>query len=520
MNNNASLELQDVFVLSGVPRHTFVQPVEYTRLLVALRTPGRSIVVEGPSGIGKTTAVVKAIEEAGIAARVLSLSARKKEDVSLIRELPSQLPLGTVIIDDFHRLDDGVKRSIADLMKTLADEGAEHSKVVVLGITNAGQSLISFGKDLANRIEIIPFEANPEFKVAELVSLGERALNVAINVRDEIIRDAQGSFYLAQMLAYHTCIRAGILRTAQPAASTTESYELVKGQVVSTLARSFHDTAVTFARGTKLRREGRAPYLHLLYWLSQSKNWSINADREADRHPEQRGSVSQVVSKGFLSDLIRGSEDIQRVLHFDATNRLLIAQDPQFVFYIRNVSWAQLAEEIGFLSIEFPSRYDFALSFSGSDRDIAEGLFRALQEAELEVFYDRNEQHRILAEDVEEYLKPIYASDAQLVVCILGPEYPKRVWTKFESDHFKQRFKSGEVIPIVLSNAPLGVFDSATKVGFIAWDRAKDFNEQLGLAAEMLLKKCGEIRTRKRGGAEPSAAPNAGSANAAPASVS
>lgn len=36
------LELQNVFVLSGVPEHTFVQPVEYTRLLVALRTDGRS----------------------------------------------------------------------------------------------------------------------------------------------------------------------------------------------------------------------------------------------------------------------------------------------------------------------------------------------------------------------------------------------------------------------------------------------------------------------------------------------
>ena len=50
----------------------------------------------------------------------------------------------------------------------------------------------------------------------------------------------------------------------------------------------------------------------------------------------------------------------------------------------------------------------------------------------MEVFYDQNEQHRILAEDVEEYLAPIYASDALLVVCILGPEYPKRIWTKFQ----------------------------------------------------------------------------------------
>jgi hypothetical protein len=71
-------------------------------------------------------------------------------------------------------------------MKTLADESASHSKVVVLGITNAGQSLISFGKDLANRIEVIPFDANPDFKVDELIRKGEEALNIKINVRQEI----------------------------------------------------------------------------------------------------------------------------------------------------------------------------------------------------------------------------------------------------------------------------------------------------------------------------------------------
>ena len=89
--NQPPLQLQDVFVLSGVPQHTFVEPVEYTRLLVALRTPGRSIVVEGPSGIGKTTAVMKAIGEAELANRVVTLSARKRDDVAFIRELPGQL---------------------------------------------------------------------------------------------------------------------------------------------------------------------------------------------------------------------------------------------------------------------------------------------------------------------------------------------------------------------------------------------------------------------------------------------
>jgi len=494
--------MQKVFVQSGVPEHTFVQPVEYTRLLVALRTDGRSVVIEGPSGIGKTTSVIKAISEAGLAEQVLFLSARKSDDIAVIRDLPTQLPLGTVVIDDFHRLDNNSKKELADLMKTLADEGAAHSKIIVLGIPNAGQSLISFGKDLANRIEIIQFEANPEYKIDELIAKGERALNVSLNIKGEIVSAAQGSFYIAQMLAYHTCIRSEVLETAAELKTTSESYEAVKAHVLSTMARAFHDTSIAFSRGTKLRREGRAPYLHMLYWLSESRTWSINVDREADRHPAQRGSVSQVVSKGFLAELIKSSEDIQRVLHFDATSNTLVAQDPQFVFYIRNLSWSQFAEEVGFVSMEFPSRYDFALSFAGADRDIAEALFHGLEEREVEVFYDRNEQHRILAEDVEEYLGPIYASDAQLVICILGPDYPKRIWTKFESGQFKQRFKSGEVIPIVLSTAPLGIFDTAAQVGHISWDKSGDFDDQVNSIVELLVRKCMDIRARKKSDSE------------------
>ena len=262
--------VQDVFVQSGTPEHTFVQPVEYTGLMVALATPGRSIVVEGPSGIGKTTAINKAIKEAGLAGSVLTLSARKKDDVALIAVLPAMLPIGTVVVDDFHRLDDDKKKTLADLMKTLADEGASDSKLIVIGIPNAGQSLIAFGRDLANRLEIIPFESNPEHKIAELIAKGEAALNIKVNISDDIIRAAQGIFYIAQMLSYRTCIRGGIIETCDPAKVTTESYEAVKADVMKTLSRSFHETVLQFCRGARLKRAGRAPYLHVLYWLRES----------------------------------------------------------------------------------------------------------------------------------------------------------------------------------------------------------------------------------------------------------
>jgi putative ribosome biogenesis GTPase RsgA len=71
--------LEDVFKISGVPTHTFVAPSEYAGLKVALRTPGRGLIVEGPSGIGKSTAVTRALGELGQDRGIQQLSARNPE---------------------------------------------------------------------------------------------------------------------------------------------------------------------------------------------------------------------------------------------------------------------------------------------------------------------------------------------------------------------------------------------------------------------------------------------------------
>src|SRR5690242_4356144 len=112
------LRLEDVFKLSGVPTHTFVQPIEYDKLIVSLRSPGRGVIVEGPSGIGKTTAVVKALSELEIASE--RLTPRKRSDIPLIKELPAARDRGVVILDDFHRLDTDIQNEIADFLKVLA----------------------------------------------------------------------------------------------------------------------------------------------------------------------------------------------------------------------------------------------------------------------------------------------------------------------------------------------------------------------------------------------------------------
>ena len=486
--------LEDVFKVSGIPTHTFVEPKKYPDLLLNLRTPGRCLVVEGPSGIGKTTAVEKALAAAGVSEGVTKLSARLKADLEYIEILPETPDVGTVMVDDYHKLPVDTKAALADYLKILADTEDEKTKIIVLGINQAGDSLIEFAPDLVNRIDVIRFETEPDEKISELLGRGSHALNTKLNVFDEIVAAASESFYLAQMLGREVCLSAGILQRQDDERNTDVSFAAVSASVWDRLSLSFRRRTEQFCRGAKLRKEGRAPYLHILNWLATGESWTLDLRDAIRRNTSLRGSVGQVVDKGFLRDLVEGNEDIRAVLHYDDFSKQLTVEDPQYLFFLRGVPWRQFARDIGFLSVEFDRRYDFALSFAGPDRSIAEGLFGALAENELEVFYDKNEQHRILAEDVEDYLRPIYQSEAQFVVVLLGPEYPKRIWTKIESDAFRERLADGAVIPIWFSDAPPSMFDATRERGGLDFDRTGDREEQIRELSDILVAKLAESR--------------------------
>ena len=145
-------------------------------------------------------------------------------DSEYIALLPEISAIGTVIIDDFHRLEDSTKSSIADLLKITADREDPLRKLVIGGINEAGRSLIESAPDLANRIEIIRFEVEPAGKIAELVTSGENAFNVDIEARQHIIDSARGD-----PISHSSC--AGTLASRpghRTAGRTNDSRDIVR----------------------------------------------------------------------------------------------------------------------------------------------------------------------------------------------------------------------------------------------------------------------------------------------------
>lgn len=486
--------LDEVFKKSGVPTYTFVAPSEFDRVRVALQTPGRGLIIEGPSGIGKTSCVKKALEALSLTERCLFLSARRPNDVEIIAALPEMGDLGVVVVDDFHRLPEALKKALTDQVKTMADEEEAASKIVLIGINRAGQSLVEYAPDLLHRAEVIRIGRTNVERIRELVARGEGALKCTIDVAADIAVEAEGSFGMAQVLCHEACIQGKVLETQEKTVHVAVSLPAIREEVLRELTPRFFPVARDFATGNKLRREGRAPYLHLLRWLAESQEGALDTKEAIAANPALKGSVSQVIDKGHLVTLIANNPSIEELIHFDTKSELLTAEDPKFLYFARNIIWSKFARQVGYFSIEFKSRYDFALSFAGQNRDLAEALAKELKDREIGVFYDKDEQHRILANDVEEYLAPIYRSESRFVVPLLSASYPTRIWTKFESEQFKNRFGEGSVIPIWFIDCPVGLFDESRRVGGLSYDPAGELQNQATALVDVLARRLSDER--------------------------
>ena len=218
-------------------------------------------------------------------------------------------------------------------------------------------------------------------------------------------------------------------------------------------------------------------------------------------HSGAAPSTGRVLVRFSRRDIWRPSCETQtndRILephfHFEPSTSILSVEDPKLIFYLKNLIWRAFTRQVGFRTDYFIGKYDFALSFAGVDRDYARRLCEILTEREIATFYDENEQHRIIARNIEDYLAPIYRSEARYVVVFLSPDYPSRIWTKFESEQFKERFGEDAVIPIRFTTAKPGFFSDEQKYGGLSFDPAANTETQLEEIARILSKRLMEDR--------------------------
>lgn len=236
---------RDVFTPSTPARTCFVEREEINGKLVrALETPGRQVVVYGHSGSGKTTLLLNKLHQlyefhittrcmkgmtfdqivldafdqlspfyvsetvsqdkknwnlsiaadyAGIKLQITNQLAMSEKSKVEKRYLPPQLTASSLgmfigqakacwVIEDFHKIDALEKPKLSQMMKVFMDmaDGYPDLKIIALGATNTAREVVEYDSEMRNRVAEIFVPLMTPQEVVSIIVKGEAALNIEI----------------------------------------------------------------------------------------------------------------------------------------------------------------------------------------------------------------------------------------------------------------------------------------------------------------------------------------------------
>lgn len=350
---NKPRSLSDIFVYAGPSKVLFVETAQSRELVQRLRMPTvpDGLVVEGPSGIGKTTAVLRALDELQAQRRYNYVSALDEHDIAeLDRQIRDGVPqAGYLIIDDFHLLDWGRKEAIARLVKRLCDRNRRDTKVVMIGINPIGASLVEALPDIRGRYSVIAMQGRqPDEKIDELIALGERAANVEFQRRSRFVDEAEGSFALAQRLCYEATRLTGITESAAESILIEVPAQEVAAQVYHTLEQYYRPRLLAFAAWDE-RPPPRGAGLYLLWHLAHDEEGSVMVESvrlKYRQHPALDAAFAWL-KDGNLVRLFQELPRMRQFLHYRRLTGALSAEDPQLWCYLRHLDWVKFARDSG-----------------------------------------------------------------------------------------------------------------------------------------------------------------------------
>jgi hypothetical protein len=358
------LPLFEVFKPSGVPDVTFIEPEKFPLLKLALAQPGRGVVIEGPSGIGKTTALKKAVEQL-LQSRQISgikmLSARRPEDVHLLLSI-QQWHKGVVSLDDFHRLNTQLRVQLIDYLKYLADYELPDKKLVIVGIPQTGRKLVQVAFDVATRIEVFQLGRVKDETIISMIEKGEEALNIRFDRKSDIARASGGSLNIAQLLCYQLTIQGKIERSQVTTKEIRCDVEMAVSHVLAQMSLKFEEVVRCFA---SLGGATDRTCIQILQELVRTEDGFLPLNPLKDRRPDLAKGIDRFIADDYVTTLYDKCPSSENHILFDETIPALIIDDPQLTFYILQTPLSHIARNAGKRAV--PTRSKVLVSYSHAD---------------------------------------------------------------------------------------------------------------------------------------------------------
>jgi len=354
--NDGDHDIERVFRPYGMPGPTLVEPEQLRRLRAELRSLGRGLIVEGPSKVGKTTAVRMALRDQHVPAgnvrwldgKRLDLSDESQRLLPLLGAMENGHGPQHLIIDDFHYVKDPeTLRQLAIYMKVLADQDQPRSKITLIGISPLGGSLTRSLPDLSGRFWLVQMDRQPDTKIAEMITLGEAAARIKFTWKDQFITEADGNFHIAQLLCLEAVRMSGVRRGGRVQLSPDEVIDGIQ----AVLRQQYLEPLRNFVAWDE-RVPPRGAGLALLWLLSRGRDGYLSIEEARQRFPAVDPAL-RWLQASHLSDCFATYPDLTQLFFYNRNTGMLSLEDPRLRFYLRKLDWDELAQMSGHVGVRF-----------------------------------------------------------------------------------------------------------------------------------------------------------------------
>jgi len=442
--------IENVFVTEGFPTLTFVKPPNYNNILIDVKRKGKPVIIEGQSGIGKTTTVLKIIEDLHEEVQFKYLSGRKREDIAEIFRLTRKPDNGNYIIDDFHRLADIMKKTLSDYAKIAADEGefTNYPKLVIIGINQVGNELLSLSPDIRKRCGIHTIHPGSWETIKTLISNGEQQLNIKFLRPKVIFNESGGDYWLTQVLCQFACIRNEVLKKQEEEKLLSIRIRDIRKEMVSRLKIAYNEVVKKFCRGKRWRPTNDSYFITLK--AASEETMPIDLAEIGNRSDDVVRNAINKIKDIRLNKHISDSAELNSNFYYNKETHLFNIEDPALAYYIKHLDWRDLKKECGFKTKTNIYKFDIAISFAGENRALAEYIAMWLRIFDFEVFYDELYEANYLGSSWTTRFTEIFNKESRFILCILDKYHSDKIWPTFERECFQERVKDESVIPIFL----------------------------------------------------------------------
>ncbi len=244
--------------------------------------------------------------------------------------------------------------------------------------------------------------------------------------------------------------------------------------------------------GKKLIAEGKVNtvFIDPLNVWNRSDGYAMNVIDTLNFILEMRKSHPRILFIFYSRPIeIKGFEKFnERFKHYYRVNSEILLRyekkhNKHSTFFIRN--WTLHPQSIAELNRQMDRcqlwhkelfYYDVALSFAGEDREFAENLAHALKNKELQVFYDKFLESKLIGENICTTLYDVFSTQSRYCILLVSNAYRDKIWTIHELSAAQQRALqergSNYLIPVRMDKVSLpGLLET---IGYVSYKRGAE----------------------------------------------